>query len=326
MNAFLPLLLPILCLYCAGALAATAAAPTPATAPTVAVAPAVPASPNASASTVNPLTGQPLAFEATQRRLEQMRLETQLLEEEARQAAIRSNMSLVPARRSNEERRLQTDMFGPAAAGGPLPAVRGVAPPAAAGRAVAAAPTRGRTPVAQPTAAAPAMPAGASTLPPPQGPQVLAILRNGERRRAILQAGGTTATVSEGEDWIGRRIGPITDGSVTVDGVVIDLPRNPAVIAAVDRRPPPGQPQAVQANAPAAVPRGPAGAGPAQAFPSLPPLPPLPVIGPLDPRNPLSAIGPQPTLAMPVTAMPPRPLGPGVPAAMPGAPVSDLLP
>jgi len=329
MNALLPLLLPILFLSCAGAHAATPTGPTSptvATAPTVAVAPAVPASPNASASTVNPLTGQPLAFEATQRRLEQMRLETQLLEEEARQAAIRSNMSLAPARRSNEERRLQTDMFGPAAAGGPLPAVRGVAPPAAAGRAVAATPTRGRNPAAQPPAAAPAMPVGASTLPPPQGPQVLAILRNGERRRAILQAGGTTATVSEGEDWMGRRIGPITDGSVSVDGVVIDLPRNPAVIAAIDRRPPPGQPQAVQANAPAVVPRGAGGAGPAQAFPPLPPLPPLPVIGPLDPRNPLSAIGPQPTLAMPVTAMPPRPLGPAVPAAMPGAPVSDLLP
>ena len=323
MNAFLPLLLPILCLSCAGAHAAT---PTGPASPTVAIAPAVPASPNASASTVNPLTGQPLAFEATQRRLEQMRLETQLLEEEARQAAIRSNMSHAPARRSNEERRLQADMFGPAAAGGPLPAVRGVAPPAAAGRAVAVAPTRVRTPAAQPPAAAPAMPAGAAILPPPQGPQVLAILRNGEQRRAILQAGGATATVSEGEDWMGRRIGPITDGSVTVDDVVIDLPRNPAVIAAVDRRPPPGQPQAVQANAPAAVPRGPTGAGPAQALPRLPPLPPLPVIGPLDPRNPLSAIGPQPTLAMPATAIPPRPVAPAVPAVMPGAPVSDLLP
>ena len=323
MNAFLPLLLPILCLSCAGAHAAAPAGPT---APTGTVAPAVPGSPNASTPTVNPLTGQPLAFEATQRRLEQMRLETQLLEEEARQAAIRSNMSLAPARRSNEERRLQADMFGPAAAGGPLPAVRGVAPPAAAGRAVAATPTRGRTPAAQPPAAAPAMPAGASALPPPQGPQVLAILRNGEQRRAILQAGGATATVSEGEDWMGRRIGPITDGAVTVDGVVIDLPRNPAVIAAVDRRPPPGQPQAVQANAPAAVPRVPTGGGPAQTFPPLPPLPPLPVIGPLDPRNPLSAIGPQPTLAMPAPAISPRSVTPAVPAVMPGAPVSDLLP
>lgn len=328
MNAFLPWLLPILCLSCAGAHAAALTAPTaptPATAPTVAVAPAVPASPNASASTVNPLTGQPLAFEATQRRLEQMRLETQLLEEEARQAAIRSNMSLAPARRSNEERRPQADMFGPAAAGAPIPAARGAGPGAAAGRVAAPATARGRSPAVQPPAAAPAMPAATPTLSP-QGPQVLAILRNGEQRRAILQAGGATATVSEGEDWMGRRIGPITDGSVTVDGVVIDLPRNPAVIAAVDRRPPPGQPQAVQANAPAAVPRGPTGAGPVQALPRLPPLPPLPVIGPLDPRNPLSAIGPQPTLAMPAPAISPRPVTPAVPAVMPGAPVSDLLP
>lgn len=320
MNAFLPLLLPILCLSCAGAQAAAAAA---VSAPTV---PTAPSAASAPATTVNPLTGQPLAFEATQRRLEQMRLETQLLEEEAKQAAIRSNMSLAPIRRSNEERRLQSEMFGPTVAGGPLPAVRGAAPAASAGRVVAAAPARGRSPAAQPPAVAPAMPAVASSPLPPQGPQVLAILRNGERRRAILQAGGTTATVSEGEDWMGRRIGPITDGSVSVDGVVIDLPRNPAVIAAIDRRPLPGQPQAVQANAPTAMPRGPTGAGPAQAFPPLPPLPPLPVIGPLDPRNPLSAIGPQPTLAMPATVMPPRPPAPAVPAAMPGAPGPDLLP
>ncbi|MCA3070227.1 MAG: hypothetical protein ING90_11230 [Rhodocyclaceae bacterium] len=279
------------------------------------------------ASAVNPLTGQSLAFETTQRRLEQMRLETQLLEEEAKQAAIRNNLSLAPIRRSSEERRLQAEMFGPAAAGGlTVPAARG--PGAAPVAPLAARPGRVQAPSVQPLApASSAMPPAPATFLSPPGPQVLAILRNGDRRRAIVQAGAATATVSEGEEWMGRRIGAITDGSVTLDGTVIELPRNPAVIAAIDRRPPPGQPQSAQAVAPVVSARLPAVTAPGmaqpQAFPPLPPLPALPVIGPIDPRNPLSAIGPQPAPATPTAN---RPLTPTLPTAMPASVAADTLP
>ena len=373
MKTFLPVLSTLLTVACCGAQAAApAAAPAaaldlarvaapsrvaasgPAGAPAAARAgPPVPASASASAPTsasasapvsasaaaVNPLTGQPLAFETAQRRLEQMRLETQLLEEEAKQAAIRNNMALAPIRRTSEERRLQAEMFGPTGAGGPaVPSTRAAVPAPVAG--ASARPARGQGTSAQgpmpSTSAVPSLPA---VVLPPQGPQVLAILRNGERRRAIVQAGATTATVSEGDEWMGRRIGPITDGAVTIDGTVIELPRNPAVIAAIDRRPPPGQPQPAQGSqSPSASPRVPAVPGQAQAFPPLPPLPALPAIGPIDPRNPLSAFGPQPTPAAP---MPPRPavqpltpaVTPGFPpafapafSAAPAAPAADALP
>ena len=255
-----------------------------------------------------------------------MRLETQLLEEEAKQAAIRNNMSLAPIRRSSEERRLQAEMFGPAAAGVlPVPAARG--PGTAPVAPLAARPGRVQAPSVHPPAlAAPAMPTAPATFLPSQGPHVLAILRNGDRRRAIVQAGAATATVSEGDEWMGRRIGAITDGSVTMDGTVIELPRNPAVIAAIDQRPPPGQPQPANAPSPAAFSRLPTAAAPrpAPAQPqALPPLPSLPVIGPIDPRNPLSAIGPQPA---PFAAVSPRPLA--LPFAPPGpvAPAADALP
>jgi len=289
----------------------------------------------AAAPAVNPLTGQSLAFETAQRRLEQMRLETQLLEEEAKQAAIRNNMSLAPIRRGHEERRLQAEMFGPALAAGGLPPR-----PGAAGRATGGAPTapdqrrpsQANTPApsgsAAPTRPAVAAASAAPMLPAP-GPQVLAILRNGDQRRAIVQSGTTTTAVSEGDDWMGRRIDAITDGSVIIDGTPIALPRNPAVIVASDRRPPPGQPVAVQSDR--SQPGGMAGRGtagvagasaatmpslprsppspPSPQFlplPSLPSLPPVPVIGPVDPRNPLSALAPQPARVVP---------GAGIPAA-----------
>lgn len=310
MKMFLPLLLPLVVI-----------GPAPASG-------AAPASTSTSAPTpasVNPLTGQPLAFENTQRRLEQMRLETQLLEEEAKQAAIRNNLSLAPIRRTQEERRLQAEMFGP---GVPGSVVAATARPQAATPRPPARPAR---PV-RPELPAPSVPGAigtASVAPPPaatvpQPPQVLAILRNGDQRRAIVQAGGSTLTVSEGDEWLGRRIGPITERTVTIDGNVVELPRNPAVIAAIDRRPPPGQPQAASSVAPTGAPLRPAGpplqpplglqAG-SQPFPPLPPLPALPAIGPVDPRNPLSVLGPQHP-GVPGGALP-RPGAPGAAVAPP---------
>jgi hypothetical protein len=333
MNAFLPGLLSFVIVVVAPAQAAAPTVPaarTPASASSTATAAA---SPTSAAPVVNPLTGQPLAFEAAQRRLEQMRLETQLLEEEAKQAAIRNNLSLAPIRRGNEERRLQSEMFGPmgaagaaGAAGAVLPAIGG--PVGATGgvpaaRAIqrparAAAPIPPTVPATVPVAL-PSVPSAAIA----QGPQVLAILRNGDQRRAIVQSGGASASVSEGDEWMGRRIGAITDGSVTIDGATVELPRNPAVIVASDRRPPPGQSAFVQqpgAQLPTAGPtRMPATSPPsamaAQPFPPLPPLPSVPVIGPVDPRNPLSALGPQPVGFPP---MPPRPV------SMPTVPAGDL--
>ena len=317
MNAFLPALLSLVIVVVAPAQAAAPGARPP-----------VPASgATAAAPGVNPLTGQPLAFESVQRRLEQMRLETQLLEEEAKQAAIRNNLSLAPIRRGNEERRLQAEMFGPVGFGGgalPMSAAPAGATGGGPGTRAVQRPAPAMAPV--PPAVPPAVPVALPAIPSPalaQGPQVLAILRNGDQRRAIVQSGGASASVSEGDEWMGRRIGAITDGSVTIDGATVELPRNPAVIVASDRRPPPGQPALVQQSGAQLPPTGPTrmpatsppSAMAAQPFPPLPPLPSVPVIGPVDPRNPLSALGPQPVGFPP---MPPRPV------PMPTVPAGDL--
>jgi len=301
--------LSLVMVACLQALPASAAAPalgSPATSP----------SPKGGAgSAVNPLTGQTSAFEATQRRLEQMRLETLLLEEEAKQTNIRNSMTLAPIRRTSEERRLQAEMFGPAGIPAALPG------PVALPTRAPAAPAR-RPP--QVRAAAPPPHVEAATAPPvpvivaPAGPQVMAILRSGDKRRAIVQIGTTTMTVSDGDAFMGRVIGPITDNSVSVDGVVVDLPRTPAVLAVVDRRPPPGQPVMVNAprDAPGAMrpsgalsvasPPRPAAASSPVAFPPLPPLASVPLIAPVDPANPLSVLGPRPSLppASSQTALP----------------------
>lgn len=281
---------------------------------------------------VNPLTGQPVAFETTQRRLEQMRLETQLLEEEAKQAAIRNNLSLAPIRRGNEERRLQAEMFGPGVAGIPGAASATVSAGPAGGPPATRVPRRperaqppARVATPQPASAAAAAQAISSSAPV-QAPQVLAILRNGDQRRAIVQWGATSTAVSEGDEWMGRRIGAISERAVIIDGAAVDLPSHPAVIVASDRRPPPGQPALVQQNrgqppmtsAPVQAPGRPVSSVPiaasAQPFPPLPPLPAVPVIGPVDPRNPLSALGPQPAG---FTPPPPRPV------PMPTVPATD---
>jgi hypothetical protein len=322
----------------AGTAQVLAAAPAAAPVPTTAQAPAprTPTQGTSERGAVNPLTGQSLAFEATQRRLEQMRLETQLLEEEAKQANLRNGMSLAPIRRSNEERRLQAEMFGP------LPLTQTLAQPGGSAAGAIAGPARPLPPQAPRRAEVrPVAPAAATAAPAPGGSlaaaaagaaaasspgaaaaaQVLAILRSGERRRAIVQLGGTTLTVSEGDQVLGRLIGPITDGSVSIDGLPIDLPRTPAVVAAIDRRGPAGTPPglATPAGGAAGLAAPALGAGAAQrvtptlASSTFPPLPALPVIGPVEPDNPLSALGPQ-TMPRPPVQLPPLPAG----AAAPG--------
>jgi hypothetical protein len=251
---------------------------------------------HAASAGVNPLTGQPLAFEAVQRRLEQMRLETQMLEEEAKQTNIRNSMTLAPIRRSSEERRLQAEMFGPlpSNSGG-----NGGGVAAGTVRPVAPVPPRRVERPAVPQAVMPVAPSASLAAPVASGPQVMAILRNGERRQAIVQVAGTTATVVEGDQIAGRKVGPITERSVNIDGVAVDMVRGPAVVAAIDRRPPPGQPAVVGGGSasqmrPAGMQMGvPGAAGLPGTFPPLPPLPTLPAIGPLDPDNPLSLLAPQ---------------------------------
>src|ERR1700694_4737047 len=68
-----------------------------------------PALAQAQATNVNPLTGTSLGFEQKQKHLEELKLDTLMLEEQAKQAELRGRLDLAPIKRRSEERRLQGD-------------------------------------------------------------------------------------------------------------------------------------------------------------------------------------------------------------------------
>ena len=261
-------------------LAALALACVPVASAAAATTPAVSSTPG---EPVNPFTGQPRSLEATQRRLEQLRLETQVLEEEARQATLRG--TIAAARGGTVERAAGLPGLPPASQapnamarpGGPRrpqpPAPPVVARPGAASPAPATDTAASRSPTG--SAAAPA------------GAQLLAILRDGERRRAVLQMGLGALTVQEGDEVGGMRVGPIGDNALTLDGRMLELLRGSATVPLADRRPAGGLAPAApnlprpQAPLPLVAPASGTASGsrtPAAASP-WPALPPLPAIG-----------------------------------------------
>jgi hypothetical protein len=259
---------------------------------------------------VNPFNGQPRSLESTQRRLEQMRLETQLLEEEARQATLRG--TIAAARAGPGDRR----GLPPALPGVPAGTVPPASPIGGAGAGGSAAtrapgPRRPQPPappvVARPGAASASAALGmapAATGSPtasaaaPGGAQLLAILRDGERRRAVLQMGLSALTVQEGDDVQGMRVGAIGDNALTLDGRMIELLRGLPSVPPAERRaatsaaPPPPVLARPQPPLPLAAPAGNAALGGRPASPApvpWPALPPLSVIEEAPARAPDSA-------------------------------------
>jgi hypothetical protein len=190
----------------------------------------------AQAEGVNPLTGTSLGFEQKQRRLEELKVDTLMLEEEAKQAELRGRLELAPIKRRTEALRLQSD--GPV-----FPPPQGAGAPA---RATAAAGTRrgqrGATHMAPPAVAVAAA--------APSVPSVAAILKSGDKRRAVVNFNGQTYTVGEGDQIAGQEVSAITAESVTVGGQTLQMERRPAVIAVIDRQPVTGAQGAASAQSP----------------------------------------------------------------------------
>ena len=273
--------------------------------PSSAAAATTPAVAGAPTEPVNPFTGQPRSLEATQRRLEQLRLETQVLEEEARQATLRGTIA---AARVGDRTAAPP---GLPAAGQPASVV---ARPGGPRRPQPPAP-----PVVARPGAAPAAPATDAVAPRPSaggptapgGAQLLAILRDGERRRAVLQMGLGALTVQEGDEVGGMRVGPIGDNALTLDGRMLELLRGSATVPLADRRPAAGLAPAApnlprpQAPLPLAAPAsGPAlGNRPQAAASPWPALPPLPALDdsatrPVEPPT-VGAARPRPSPTIP---------------------------
>ncbi len=221
----------------------------------------------AQAARVNPLTGTSLGFEEKQRRLEELKVDTLMLEEQAKQAELRGRLELAPMKRRSEERRLHND--GPA-----FPPPLGAGAPARATASRGAKRAQSATPRTAPPAVAPAA---------PPGPSVAAILKSGDRRRAVVNFNGQTYTVGEGDKILGQEVTAITGESVTVGGQTLYMERRPAVIAVVDRQPAAGTPGAAARQSPGApqpllpplapLPAPPSGAAYPDALPSAGPLP-----------------------------------------------------
>jgi hypothetical protein len=179
------------------------------------------------AANVNPLTGTSLGFEQKQKHLEELKLDTLMLEEQAKQAELRGRLDLAPMKKRSEERRLQSD--GPA-----FPPYHATGTPPV--RATAAGGAKGGQTAAPPAVTAVAVPA---TSP---GPAVVAILKSGEKRLAVVSVEGQTYTVSEGHKIRGQEVSSITAEGVTLGGQILKIERRPAVIAVVDRQPAPSPP------------------------------------------------------------------------------------
>jgi hypothetical protein len=96
---------------------------------------------------------------------------------------------------------------------------------------------------------------------------VAAILKSGDKRRAVVNFNGQTYTVGEGDKIVGQEVTAITADTVTVGGQTLQMQRRPAVIAVIDRQPVTAAPGAAPPQSPGMAP------------PLLPPLAPLSATG-----------------------------------------------
>lgn len=177
---------------------------------------------SAFANDVNPLTGVPLAMEQRQRRLEELKLETQMLEEQAKQAEIRSRIDgrSTPVSLSNGSRTSVELPVFPVPEGG------------VARRAGQRAKAVSRLPQKSPITGGVASVVNGIALKP--ATQVNAIFRTGDMRRAVVQVNGETYTVAEGDTVAGLRVGTITDTTVTIGDNGFAMERRAAIISGVE--------------------------------------------------------------------------------------------
>lgn len=272
-----------------------AAAPEPVVAPVVAApaAPAVIAAPAEApkADAVNPFIGKSIGLEARQRDLEAAKLETALLEERIKQAALNEDLKTIPLKKSVEaaqattarlkEEALQKDSTAKTV-GAPTGAATPVA--AAQGGAVAA-PAKPKTRPAKkvnaPKAEAPKeQPAAAPAVPKVE---VTSVLSLGGVRSAVLEIDGNILTVRHGDSTPVGNVEVLDTQSVRVGGRIYRV--HGATLARITiSDPKPVDPKA--GPVPAAVPAVATtnGAPPAASFPGSPngtTRPATPVLPPL---------------------------------------------
>lgn len=213
-----------------GAPASAVVSPSPSVPAPVANAPAPAPTPAASSpQSVNPFSGKPVGLEARQRSLEIAKMETALLEEQLKQAALTEDMSIMPlkkrvetaqattARMKEELAQKEVAMAPKLKAQADADARKGLNPMPMPAEAKAKAKTRPvkKVKVAEP-AAAPVTPAVAPVTAPRI--EVTTIMSFGGTRAAVLDIDGNILTVKQGDNTPMGAVEIVDDQSVRVGG------------------------------------------------------------------------------------------------------------
>lgn len=168
---------------------------------------------------VNPLTGTPLVIEHRQRRLEELKLETQMLEEQAKQAEIRARMggaaNLPPVNSLSPK---------PVVPVFPAPETASVAPKKTSVTLKSVRKSSADIPVRF-------VPSAQSAMNIAPLVQVTAIFRSGERRRAVVRFNGELYTVGEGDLIAGNTVTSISEINVVIGDNTYKLERRAAFVA-----------------------------------------------------------------------------------------------
>lgn len=157
----------------------------------------------------NPFTGKAADLEAKQRELDLSRLDTQILEERAKQADLSQRMNAAPLKTKVELRRIEREL-------GTL--VGGAPESAHASRQKG--PRESAAPVATPA---------------PAAPRLAAVMRVGAERMAVIEQGGMTRAARRGETAFGVAVGEIGADYAEVNGVRQTASTASATVSTVDR-------------------------------------------------------------------------------------------
>ncbi len=229
----------------------------------------------AGAAEVNPLTGTPLALEQKQRRLEELRLETQMLEEEVKQAELRGRVGVAGLARPGRSPRALAN--SPTVPPWPAPTHAEASPRPKGAKTLARRPPEG-----QPSQGAHSM-AAAAGLPRTATPVLRAIFSARGGRRAVFALDENIVAGGEGEMLAGLHLTEVEERSARLGGVRYVLPTGWGTLVGAERA---GQEVAVDGARIRPLEQGAEAGGSADAFAGLPPLPPLaPFPGPTPARN-----------------------------------------
>lgn len=210
-------------------MAASAAAAPAMAAPVAAPAAPAPATAASASQGVNPFNGKTLSLEARQRALEVAKMETTLLEEQLKQAAVTQDMTVMPLKKQVETAqattaRMKEELMQKELVQAPKTAAAAAAAAAKASNPMpipAEAKAKAKTRPSQKAKPAPAEAAASKPVvapPPAPSVEVSTIMNFGGTRAAVLDFDGNLLTVKQGDNTPMGQVDIVDDQSVRIGG------------------------------------------------------------------------------------------------------------